>query len=324
MATTKEKEQLIEVLKFTPRTYKIRLWGYGGEYVMGTVDRKIYDYFRKHRLDVSEYAWDSDYADANNIPEDMQPFYPGSWHDCDDMGHCWGVDRCAGTLQIEDENGNTVYEKSLEDISGYGVDEENPEASEPEWHGGDEIWIDMKDPGTVVFIATSSEKGTFFEGDLELKTPFNPGKLALVYDEIDGNEIITGVKYNDVDIDNFGGDTSGKSSDFGFYIAGSNKQDGKGWTKYRNMDDIDYTLTDWFPKKIKPVREGDYEVRTPGKNGYTHRARWNGTDWYNTWNGEETVKIKEWRGIAYDPDEQFLRDELDQLYLEMNNDNVGT
>lgn len=323
MATVKEHEQLIEVLKFTPRTYKIRIWGYGGEYVMGTVDRKIYDYFRRRRLDVSDYAWDSDYAEKHNIPEDMQPFYPGSWHDCDDMGHSWGVDRGAGTLQVEDENGNVVYEKSLDDISGFGVDEENPEASEPEWHGGDEVWIDMKDSGTVVFIATSSEKGTFFEGDLELKTPFNPGKIALIYDEIDGNEIITSVKYDDVDIDNFGGDTSGKSSDFGFYIAGSNKQDGKGYTKYRTMDDIEYTLTDWFSNKIDPVRVGRYEVKT--KDGYTYHADWDGTDWHNTWGDPpDKIKIKQWRGIAYDPDEQFLRDELDQLYLEMNNGNVDS
>ena len=311
-----DHDKLIEVLKFTPRTYKIRLWGYGGEYVMGTVDRKIYNYFKSRRLDVSEFAWDSDYADKHNIPEDMYPFYPGSWHDCDDMGHCWGVDRCAGTLEVEDETGEVVYRKSLDDISGFGVDEENPEASEPEWHGGEEIWIDMKDSGTVVFVATSSEKGTFFEGDLELNAPFNPGRIALKYDEIDGNEIITGVSYDGNEVDNFGGDTSGKGTDHAFYIAGSNKQTGGGYERYRNMDDINYTLTDWFPKKIKPVREGDYEIRTPGKDGYTHRARWNGTDWYNIWNGDETIKIKEWRGIAYDPDEQDLRDELDSIILE--------
>ncbi len=28
----------------------------------------------------------------------------------------------------------------------------------------------------------------------------------------------------------------------------------------------------------------------------------------------QEIKIKEWQGIAYDPDEQFLRDELDQIY----------
>ena len=39
MATIDEQEKLIAHLKFTPRTYKIQLWGYGGEYVMGTVPR---------------------------------------------------------------------------------------------------------------------------------------------------------------------------------------------------------------------------------------------------------------------------------------------
>ena len=315
MATPKEHEELIEIIKFTPRTYKIRLWGYGGEYVMGEVDRKVYNYFQERRLDLSEFAWDDNYAEENNIPEDMYPFYPGSWHDCDNVGHCWGVDRSAGTLQVEDENGQVVFEKRLEDILGFGEDDENPE---PEWTCDEEIWIDMKPAGTVVFVATSSEKGTFFEGELELKTPFNPGKITLSYDEIDGNEIITKVMYDGNDVDNWGGDTSGKGSDFGFYVAGSNKHDGKGYEHYRNMDDIEYTMTAWFPKKVDPVREGIYNVKTAGKNSYTHHARWNGTNWYHVWGSDNDVplKIKEWQGIAYDPDEHFLRKELDNIILE--------
>ena len=71
MATQEEQQQLIDTLKFTPRTYRISMWGYGGERVMGTVDPKIYDYFRHRRLDLSDYAWNSDYAEENNIPEDM-------------------------------------------------------------------------------------------------------------------------------------------------------------------------------------------------------------------------------------------------------------
>jgi len=308
MATKKEKEQLIEVLKFTPRTYKIRLWGYGGEYVMGEVDRKVYDYFKARRLDVSEFAWDSDYADKENIPEDMHPFYPGNWHDCDGMGHCWGVDRSAGTIQVEDENGDVVYEKSLDDVTGFGEDDENPD---PEWSCGEEIWIDMKPEGSVVFLGVSSEKGTFFEGDLELKTPFNPGKISLNYDEIDGNEIITGVTYDGVEVDNWGGDTSGKSTDFGFYVAGSQK-DGKGYEKYRTMDDIEYTMTDWFPKKTKPAREGVYNIKTAGKNSYTHQAKWTGEKWTSLWN-EDELKIKEWQGIASDPDADVAWDPATEL-----------
>jgi len=307
MATEQEKQELIEVLKFTPRTYKVRLWGYGGEYVMGTVDRKVYDYFRKNRLSVEEFAWDYDYAESNNIPEDMYPFEPGNWHDCDNMGHCWGVDRSCGTIQVDDENGNTVYEKSLEEISGY--DEENPE---PGWSCGDEIWVDSQPKGTVVFIGVSSEKGTFFEADLELKMPFNPEKLCLNYDEIDGNEIITSVYYDEEDLNNDGGDTNGKSSEFAFYIAGSNENGGK-YERYKDMDDIQYGLSEWFSGKIKPERTGKYNVET--NTGHKYQAIWNGEYWHNDWN-EEKIKVKQWQGIAYDPDEHFLREELTNIILE--------
>jgi hypothetical protein len=312
-----EHEQLLAVLKFTPRTYKISMWGYGGEYVMGTVDRKIYDYFRHRRLDLSDYAWDSDYADEHNIPEEMQPFPAGSYYDCDDMGHCHGVDRAAGTVQIEDETGETVYERSLESITGGDEDE-------PEWGGGDEVYIGSKPAGTVVFLGVSNEKGTFFEGEIELNAPFDVTKLVLSYDEFDGTDIITSVEYDGVDIDNWGGNTNGKSSDFGFYLI----KDSNTWEKYSSMDDINYEMTEWFPKRIKPVREGNYLVRTAGKNSYTHQCKWTGSRWISAWQEEtpetEEIKIKEWQGLAQDPNAnepesdlmqalQKLKDEFEQL-----------
>jgi hypothetical protein len=57
-----EQEKLMATLKFTPRTYKVSMWGYGGEVVMGTISREIYDYFKENRLSVSDFAWDYDYA----------------------------------------------------------------------------------------------------------------------------------------------------------------------------------------------------------------------------------------------------------------------
>ena len=298
MATLEEKEALMQVLKWTPRTYKISMWGYGGEKTMGTVDRKIYDYFKHRRLDLSDYAWDSDYADENNIPDEMQPFPPGSWYECDDMAHAHGVNRGAGTLQIEDENGEVIYERSLEDLDG-GSDDS------PEWSCGDEVWIDEKPAGTVVFIGNSNEKGTFFEADLPLTMPFDITKLTLNYDEIDGEELVNGIEYDGETIDNWGGNTDGKSSDFGMYIAGSNKETGK-WEKYTTMDDIEYPMTDWFPKKVKPVREGNYMIKTAGKNSWTHQAKWTGSRWISSWGEDvpetEEIKIKEWQGLAVDPD----------------------
>jgi hypothetical protein len=88
------------------------------------------------------------------------------------------------------------------------------------------------------------------------------------------------------------------------------------------MDDINYTMTDWFPKKIKPVREGVYTIKTAGKNSYTHQAKWTGTRWISAWqedgSGTEELKIKEWQGIAYDPDELEIREDLDKIVLDFN------
>lgn len=316
--TIAEQEKLIEVLKFTPRTYKIQLWGYGGEKVMGTVDREIYNYFKKRRLDLSDYCWDHDYADNNNIPDEMQPFPPGSWYENDGMAHAHGVSRNAGTLQIEDENGEVIFERRIEDLSGWG-DEENPE---PEWACGEEVWIDEKPAGTVVFIGNSNEKGTFFEGEIHLKQPFDISKLTLHYDEIDGEELVNRVEYDGEDVENWGGNTDGKSSDFGFYIAGSRNEKGN-WEKYTNMDDITYEMTPWFPKKVKPVYPGNYMVKTAGKNSYTYQAKWTGEKWTSTWNDEDEIKIKEWQGLASNPDADVEWDAAAELQKIIDNFEIG-
>jgi hypothetical protein len=297
MATLEEKQELIDILKFTPRTYKISMWGYGGEKVMGIVDRKIYDYFKHRRLDLSDYAWNSEYAEENNIPEDMQPFPSGSWYECDSMTHTSGVSRDAGTLQIEDENGDTVFERPLDDCDGCD--------GSPELDGGEEYYIGSRQPGEVVFYGSSNEKGTFFEGEIELKQPFNIEKLTLCFDEVDGEDIVNGIKYDGEDIDNWGSSTDGKSSDFGLYLV----KDSNTWEKYSNMDDIEYVMTERFPKKINPVREGLYMVKTAGRNSYTYQCKWTGAKWVSGWTEPEDyndptreIKIKEWQGLAQDPD----------------------
>jgi hypothetical protein len=298
-ALVAEQEQLIAMLKFTPCTFKFFLWGYGGESVMGTVKREIYDYFRSRRLDVSDFAWNSDYAEVHNIPEDMWPFSPGSWYECDDMAHTNGVVLDSGTVQIEDEEGVEVLRSSLDAFQ----DEDCPE-----FDYADAVFIDDQPPGTVVFIGNSNEKGTFFEGSIDLTAPFDINKLTFHVEDVDGSDVVVGVSYGDAFIDNWGGDTTGKSSEFGFYVAGSLK-DGK-WERYRDSDDCTYEMTDWLSKKVMPVREGIYEINTGKKNEWPNysltTARWTGTRWISVWADDtpetEEVKIKQWRGIAYDPD----------------------
>jgi hypothetical protein len=309
MATSEEKAKLVEILSFTPRTYKISMWGYGGEKVMGTVSREVWDYCMKNQVDLSDIAWgDEDRVEEMGLDIDMLPFQPGSWYECDDMAHTNGVSRNAGTLQIEDENGNIVFERRLEDITGFEDSDGNPE---PEWSCNDEAWIGSKPAGTIVFIGTSNEKGTFFEAELPLTMPFDITKLVLGYDEIDGEELVNSVVYDGEDIDNWGGSTDGKSSDFGMYLV----KDSNSWETY-SPEEKDWghppygtgpstwEKSETFKfKKVKPTIPGYYSCTWKHFGTTYGSAYWDGTqfgEWeYGKFN-PITGEVLTWSGYNWD------------------------
>lgn len=300
-----EQQKLIEVLKFTPRTYKVSMWGYGGEKVMGTVDRKVWDYCMKNQVDLQEIAW----SDEDTVQEEMGldldqlPFIPGQWYECDNMGHIHGVSRDAGTIQIEDENGETVYEHSLD---SFDYDEPCPDMC-----CDDEVWVGSRGKGEVVFVGSSNEKGTFFEGEIELTAPFDITKLELHYDEFDGEEIVTSVTYDGEEIDNWGGSTDGKSSDMNMVLI---TNDSGSFERY------DPGEKDWghppmgpgpsswesTPKfkfaKVKPTLEGWYSCVWKSYGTTYGTAYWNGTE-FGEWEYGQfkpITGVETWSGYTWD------------------------
>ena len=304
MATKKQKQQLIDVLKFTPRTYTISMWGYGGERVMGTVDRKVWDYCVANQVDLQDIAWD-DICEELGLDADMLPFPPGSWYECDDMGHTNGVSRNAGTIQILDENGDTIFEKSLEACDGGSSDS-------PSWSCSDEVWVGSRKQGEIVFVGSSNEKGTFFEGEIELRAQFDIEKLELHYEEFDDDEIVNCVYYDGEEIDNNSGSTNGKSSDFVMVMI---TNDEGNFVRYDPNEPVDVPasactsetvaepeleLTEWLPKSIKPVRIGRYEAHVNIKPVWPWPAEtmleWTGKNWKDA-DGNVVKDVVEWRGV---------------------------
>jgi hypothetical protein len=239
MATIEEQQKLIDTLKFTPCTYKVSMWGYGGERVMGTTTQEVWDYCMANQVDLSDIAWNSDAAEEMGLDADMLPFPPGSWYECDGMGHVNGVSRDAGTLQIENEHGEVVYERSLEECDGCD--------GSPELSCVDEVWIGSRKKGEIVFVGSSNEKGTFFEGEIELTAPFEIEKLCLCYDDFDGEDIVGGLTYDGEDLDNFGGSTDGKSSDF---TMARITDDAGNWERYEPEE------KDWGHPECGPSPDG--------------------------------------------------------------------
>ena len=210
----KEQEELIQTLKFTPRTYRVMLSGYGGEIVLGSVPRVQYQYFQDNSIDLEDYA--NDWDNEMEVPEEMQPFSPGEWHDCDDVAHESGCELSDyNYITVSDEKGKEHWQCKLgySELADAGVEVDETEES---------LCSDRSDrENTVGFIGQSVEKGCFFEGELNLTAPFDPAKLAINYSDIEGWSIITGVTYDGEDIEGYDGyDTRGKSSEFKFYDTG--------------------------------------------------------------------------------------------------------
>lgn len=218
MATDTEKQQLIDMLKFTPVTYRAEIWGWGGEIAIGTVSREIYDHFQDNDIDISDYA--SDWDNEAEVPEELQPFEPGNWYDCDNICHESGatMDDCS-YITVFDEKGNKVWESSLDPNT---LDEDHGiEAEESE-----EVYINEQAPGTCVFVGTSSEKGLFGAYEIELKQPFDPKKLKFHYGDYEGWAIMSFVEYNDESLEELGElNTDGKSADFALYCIGEDSED---------------------------------------------------------------------------------------------------
>ncbi len=183
--------------------YRIELSGRGGEIAIGTVKREVYDYFQENDIDIEEYA--SDWDNEQDVPEEFQPFEPGSWYDCDDLTHNCGpaLDDCY--ITVTDENENVIHDAvTASTFIDLGMEYE-----------GEEIYPqETLNEGDVYFIGQSIEKGLFLVYEVETES-FDPTKLSLVTTDCDGWELVTGAKYEGVDLDDLGElSTTGKGSEF--------------------------------------------------------------------------------------------------------------
>lgn len=317
MATKKQKQELIETLKFTPRTYTLTIGGYGGETYAGVVDRKIYDYFKAKQIDICQYAftWDDDMW--LDIPEDMRPFNPGDPYDCDNFFHMAGAELTnLNGITVSDEHGNTVLELDA------GEDELDAAGVSVECNVSNEIY-DLDD-NTVVFWAAQGEKGSFFEGEIELRTPFDPKRLTIYCENCDGWVLISGVEYDGDEIDGSNGySTNGKWSDAKWIIVGDEeayegternegevyeadwdpaaeldkvRESAEGLSAFQNLANA--LAERWNDVSETPPAKGTYECEfETGKwpNGAIREAEWTGRIWKE--NGKKATDVLRWREV---------------------------
>ena len=192
--------------------YRIELSGRGGEIVIGTVKREFYDVLEENELDVEEYAYNYDFFEENDveIDEDIRPFEPGDWYDCDNLCHNCGpaLDDCY--ITVLDENDTVLYDAlTFGAFLDLGMEYESEEIYPQE----------TLNDGDVYFIGQSIEKGHFLTFEVEADS-FDPAKLVLQAEDCDGWELITGASYDGVSLDDLGElSTTGKGAEYQLIVV---------------------------------------------------------------------------------------------------------
>lgn len=196
--------------------YKISISGYGGEVVFGAATLQQFEFWNdKDRLqeagfDDTEYALVEYMYDIEeweqNIPKTAR--LTKEWYELDDYGHFNGSTHDSSYLTIEEiseeKEDAVVWEgsiikfikqtKSSIENNEFNIDDVLPENS------------------NYIFYAMSIEKGQFFEGTLTLDSELDFSKFKFVFCDLPNSDsLLEDICYGDTSIENFGGDTRGKS-----------------------------------------------------------------------------------------------------------------
>lgn len=230
MATTEEKQELVETLK-GPRYYRVRLWGYGGEAAYMNINKETYDFWKpiteEHGdSDLVNYAVNDDpddyeFEDIETVPTEAdfltEDEYKYPWYEAPgEFCHQNGVEFGSARIDVEEVDSDDYMSNHVADVVEGGdlnelldkVEEDSNYEIEPKDWGEAELF---DEEGEYVVQFYSSEKGTFFDGIIETVGEFDFKKLKAVINEYpNGEDIVDGLLYDDEDIENQGGDTNGK------------------------------------------------------------------------------------------------------------------
>ena len=233
MATTEEKTELVEAIK-GPRFYNIQLNGYGGESAYMTITKEAHDFWQPVCEEHSDYDLstymnsdgeeDDEYDNIKSVPPKAQFLhdtdednYKRPWYESHtEFEHSYGVEWGSAYIVVDEVDSNdyganhvaTVIDgENLSDMLNE-LDEASDYELEPVSMG--EAY-DVPEGTEYVAQMYSSEKGQFFDGVIETIGEFDPKKLKVyTLEYLNGEDTVTSIEYDGVEIDNAGGDTNGK------------------------------------------------------------------------------------------------------------------
>jgi hypothetical protein len=235
MATTEEKQELVDALS-GPRYYRVLIQGYGGESAYMEISKEAHDFWapicEEHGDNdlVAYMAGDDDdepeYDNIDSVPDEAKflndpedDMYKRPWFESHtEFEHSYGGTYDSCRIDVDEVDSAEYNANSIREIiSMMDVTElVNEVGEETDWETEISENTCCAEHDGYIAQLYSSEKGCFFEGVIETVGDFDPKKLKFYVTEfLNGEDTITSIEYDGVDIDNSGGDTNGK----GYYAA---------------------------------------------------------------------------------------------------------
>ena len=184
--------------------YSVVVDGYGYESVMGEITDEAYQYWdvEPDGISFESYLWD-DGVDIDAVPDDVRFVEPGEWEMCDNIAHVFGPEMTnASNITIFDEDDREVWSAGLDisELQSVGVPLFTEKA----------IDTSIMESGTNIYEAFQVEQGTFFTGEIITDEMFDPQKLRLLIQSIDGKKYLEGLEYFGTTVINVDRDTNGE------------------------------------------------------------------------------------------------------------------
>ena len=235
MATTEEKQELVDALS-GPRYYRISISGYGGEAAYMSISKEAHDFWKKVTEEYGDYDLvqymnsddidECDFEDIDGVPEEAlflndpdDDMYKRPWYESHtEFEHSYGATYGSAYITVDEVASEDYNAGHIADIiKQEDVSDLNEQVLEESDNTVEIVEMGCCDDHEG-FVAQlySSEKGQFFDGVIETVGDFDPKKLVInTVEYLNGEDTITNIYYDGVEIDNCGGDTNGK----GYYAA---------------------------------------------------------------------------------------------------------
>ena len=224
MPTIEDKQELLDIIAGKPRIYRITIWGRGGEHVWGRITKAQLEFWEEVCSGIDSEGYDMDglfgeylfdkHQFAQDYPEVVVPEsaeFEWDWYEYDDLLHTHGANCNSSHISIVEIDENfTVLDTIIEcdDVRDF-INMHDPDVT-TSYHNL-EVFQEPDGHNRIVH-ALSSEKGTFFDGVINLTRRIDVSKIGICLGEYpDSITKIEEITYLNEVISNDGGETATKS-----------------------------------------------------------------------------------------------------------------